>query len=104
MFTVPKRDDLRFKAIAKYRLIRDGDICQYEGILNEELDQPHLRGVACDAKSIEEFETFKVNKMYESENLSVGDSYDFEYDSDEFEGKKNPKRWVRNKPDKRESS
>ena len=47
---------------------------QFELVENRILDKPAIKGIALGSDSIEKFETFKVHKMYESENLSMEDS------------------------------
>ena len=69
--------------MAQYTLISDGDVLQYEMLDNKLLEKPLIKGLALCSDSIEKFELFKENKMYESENLSMEDSEFLLCDNDE---------------------
>jgi len=71
------------KALAQYKVLKDGDILQFEMVENKLLEKPAIKGLALSSDSIEKFELFKVNKMYESENLSMEDSEFYLNDKDE---------------------
>ena len=57
---------------------------QYELVQNKLLEPPMVKGLALGSDSIEDFELFKVNKMYESENLSIDDSDFLRDDAEEL--------------------
>ena len=81
--------------MAQRRALRDGDVLQYEMVENKLLERPTVKGLALRSDSIENFELFKVNKMYESENLSIGDSDFLRDDAEDFgpgDGEARPKK------------
>ena len=80
---LPQRDDLRMKAMAQYKVLKDADVLQFEMVENKLLEKPVIKGLALSSDSIQKFELFKANKMYESENLSMEDSEFYLKDNDE---------------------
>jgi len=74
---IPTRDNLKFKTLAKYRALKDGDVIQYENIDDLYIEnKTAVKGIAFKSDSMEKFEIFKQNKLYESENLSFEHSDD----------------------------
>lgn len=91
MLNIPQRDNLKFKELAIYRAMCDGDLLQYEFLQNKLLTKPKIKGYALASKSIEEFEALKDQRDFESQNLSLEGSCDlrrFDESSDEFLARK----------------
>lgn len=76
------RDNLRFKSLAQYRAINDGDVMRYELIENNALTQAAVRGLATRHPSIEDFQAHKDNDYFMLENLSLEGSDEFPRDGD----------------------
>ena len=51
-----ERDNLRYKAMAKYKTLRDGEIQMFSDIENELVDLAAVKGIAFENSSIEESE------------------------------------------------
>ncbi len=66
---LPNRDNLRFKALAQYKQLRDGDVLGFELIDKRLTSKPSIKGIALSSPSIEEYEKFKVHKMYEGDEI-----------------------------------
>ena len=84
---IPQRDNLRFKELAIYRAMCEGDMLQCDFIQNKLLTKPEIKGYALCSKSIEEFEELKAQKDLESHNVSLEGSSSvqgFDESSDEF--------------------
>lgn len=73
-----ERDNLRFKALAQYRVISDGDVLRYEMIEDNLLAKALVKGLATQEQSIEDFEACKEKDYFMPENLSVEGSDEYE--------------------------
>lgn len=65
---IPNRDNLRFKAMAQYKTMLDGDVLGYELIDKRLTSKPEIKGLALSSDSIEQLEKFKANMLYESDD------------------------------------
>ena len=74
------RDNLRFKALAQYRAINDGDVMRYELIENNAMTRAAVRGLATRHPSIEDFQAYKDNDYFRLENLSLEGSEEYSRD------------------------
>ena len=90
--------------MAQYKVLKDADVLQFEMVENKLLEKPVIKGLALSSDSIQKFELFKANKMYESENLSMEDSEfylkDNDEDSEAFELKRKANKQYRAKANK----
>ena len=66
-----KRDNLRFKTVAQSKAIKDADLLQYDLIESRLTSKPSMKGIALSSSSIEEYEKFRVNRMYEEDEVFV---------------------------------
>lgn len=67
-YKIPNRDNLRFKAMAQYKAMKDGDVLGFELIEKRITNKPEIKGMALSSESIEVLEKFKQNLMYESDD------------------------------------
>ena len=91
-----ERDNLRFKALAQYRVINDGNVLQYEEIDNNLCPKPKVKGLALNSQSAEEIETMKDQDYFDVENLSVAGSDEYAR-VDEASEDRNRRRQIRKK-------
>ena len=66
-----KRAHLRFKTVAQSKAIKDADLLQYDLIESRLTSKPSMKGIALSSSSIEEYEKFRVNRMYEEDEVFV---------------------------------
>ena len=50
---IPNRDNLRFKAMAQYKAMMDGDVLGFELIDKRLTSKPEIKGLALSSESIE---------------------------------------------------
>ena len=55
-FKVAPRDNLRFKSMAQYKVIKDGDVLAYESIELRMTKKPKVKGIALSSRSITQVE------------------------------------------------
>ena len=65
---IPNRDNLRFKAMAQYKAMKDGDVLGFELIDKRLTTKPEIKGMATQSESIEQLEKFKRQQLYESDD------------------------------------
>lgn len=49
---IPIRENLKFKSIAQYKALQDGDTFQFDMIENQLIKKPSLKGLALSSRSI----------------------------------------------------
>ena len=71
----PVRENLKFKSMAKYRALMDGEVHMYTDIENGMLDLALCKGLACDDTSVEESER-EIEERLKKERLERLDDDD----------------------------
>ena len=62
--------------MAQYKAMRDADVLQYDLIEKRLTTKPSMKGLALSSSSIENYERFRIDQMYEDDQVRV------DYDSD----------------------
>ena len=57
--------------MAQWKAVRDADVLQYDLIEMRLTSKPSMKGIALSSSSIEEYEKFRTNKMYEDEEVQI---------------------------------
>ena len=73
---MPIRDNLKFKSIAQFKALQDGDTFQFDMIENQLIKKPSLKGIALSSRSIKQFEKVREDHLLRSGNISLEGSED----------------------------
>lgn len=76
-FKMPIRENLKFKTMAQYKVLQDGDTFQYDMIENHLIERPSLKALALSSRSIKQFEKVRDNHLLRSGNVSLEGSQDY---------------------------
>jgi len=57
--------------MAKHKAIKDADILQYDLIESRLTSKPSIKGIALSSSSIEEYEKYRANTIYEEDEVRV---------------------------------
>ena len=57
--------------MAKHKAIKDADILQYDLIESRLTSKPSIKGIALSSSSIEEYEKYRANTIYEEDEVLV---------------------------------
>ena len=71
MLKMEKRNNLKVKALAQYKAVRDADVLQYELIDKRLTTKPSMKGLALSCSSIEDYERYRADQMFAEDLVQV---------------------------------